>query len=211
MLTQTAAPSVHVAASAHACTKHPLAHVGDQAALLGNAHERRGLEQTVHRMLPAHQGLTGLHRAVGQPHDRLVEDAQLALVQRALQLGLQGEVVQRDGLRSLVEDVDPRAALLLGAVHRGIGLVEQGGGVRTVADREPEAAREARLAPCEVVRPAQLGEQPVRQRLEVDAARRSARTSTTNSSPPSRTAVSPSRTATDSRVATCRRTSSPAS
>ena len=125
MLTQTAAPSVHEVASIASLPKHPLTHVGDQATLLGNAHERSRFEQTVHRMLPANQGLTGLDRPVGQPHDRLVVDPQLAFVQRAGELRLERQIMQRDGLRGLVEDVDPGTSLLLRAIHRGIGLVEQ--------------------------------------------------------------------------------------
>ena len=191
--------------------QHPLAHVGDQPALLGDTHERCRLEQSVHRVLPAHQGLAGLDRAVGQPHDRLVEDAQLALVQRPLELGLQGQVVQRDSLRGLVEDVDPRPALLLGAVHRGVGLVQQASWRRarcrpsvrscTRGSPAPMPGRTAGTARRAADRPAPGG--------RCSSTFCSHRT--TNSSPPRRTAVSPSRTATDSRVATWRSTSSPAS
>ena len=61
----------------------------DQSGLLGMGDEIGGRDQALGGMAPAQQRLEARHGAVGEPHDRLVENLDLAIVQRLAQIGFQ--------------------------------------------------------------------------------------------------------------------------
>src|ERR1035437_2155120 len=73
----------------------PPAQLEDEAALFGDRDELRGREQTALGVLPADQGLDAFDLAVGDRHDRLVEQPQLFAFDRAAQLSLDRESLQR--------------------------------------------------------------------------------------------------------------------
>ena len=50
-------------------------------------------DQALDGMLPAQQRLEARHRCVGQPHDGLIEDLDLAVAQRMAQIGFQRHAV----------------------------------------------------------------------------------------------------------------------
>ena len=76
-------------------------------------------------MLPAQEGLDGGHPPRGQVEDRLVVQAQLSLGQGLAQPALQGQALQGGGVHVGSVELVAVAALLLGAVHRGVGVLHQ--------------------------------------------------------------------------------------
>ena len=60
-----------------------------------------------------------------QVDDRLVVHAQLAALDRAVQLVAGAQVVDRAVVLAGVEQLGAVAAALLGAVHRGVGVAQQ--------------------------------------------------------------------------------------
>ena len=79
---------------AHA-VQHPLADVQYQAGLLGERNELRGRDVAVPRQPPAQQRLGAHHAPVAQVHLGLIQDHQLVALQRAAQLALQHQPLDR--------------------------------------------------------------------------------------------------------------------
>ena len=100
------------------------------------------------RVDPAHVG----ERVQGDP--RLVVQAKLAAVHRFADRALELDPGDRAAPRFLVEQLEPRAAALLGAVHRGIGLPDHGfrGDRRVGHHRDPDAHRDRQLDAVDVDR-----------------------------------------------------------
>ena len=73
-------------------------------------------------MLPSHQGLDAEHGGAAQADDRLVEDAELAPLQRPAQIGLDLEALQGQRPHAPLERLDAVPAPLLGPVHGGVGV-----------------------------------------------------------------------------------------
>ena len=99
-------------------------------------------------MLPAHERLHAGHVAPREVHDRLVAQRELARVERPLQVGLQLQAGQRAGVHLGLEDLVVALAVLLGHVHRRVGVAQQFLGVRgrdhvLVAEGDPDAGRRA--------------------------------------------------------------------
>jgi hypothetical protein len=76
-------------------------------------------------VLPAHQRLGADHVAAVEVHERLVEEPQLAVVERALELLLDRERLDRPLAHRHVEQLGSVPAALLGSVHRGVGILHE--------------------------------------------------------------------------------------
>ena len=76
-------------------------------------------------MLPAHQGLEADHpQLTAQRHLGLVVHPQLGTLHGVVEGRLQLQALQSPGARDLIEELVARAAQLLGAVHRRVGLAD---------------------------------------------------------------------------------------
>ena len=145
--------------------QHPGADPDDQAALLGQGDELAGRDQAALRVLPAHQGLDAAAAAIRERHQPLVVQAQLASVERALERSLGPQALEHAVAHRLVEQLVARAAQVLGAVHRGVRVLEQvlrvGVGVRQRhADARGDQVVLAALEPerCDQLEVQALGE-----------------------------------------------------
>ena len=76
-------------------------------------------------MVPAHQGLETRQLFVRQPDDRLVEDAQLALLDGTAQIALDRGAIIALAAHFRLEDLDAVGAALLGALHRAFRVAQQ--------------------------------------------------------------------------------------
>ena len=115
----------------------------DQAGLFGMGDEIGRRDQALDRMLPAQQRLEPRHAAVGQPHDGLIEDVELAVVQRVAQIGFPAPRRRRGAIGFQLADIDPGAgaALPLGGDQRQLGILDQrAAGPRSARRREPTLA-----------------------------------------------------------------------
>ena len=101
----------------------PGAQLDDEAVLLGHQDEVGRPDQAAFRVVPAHKRLDGDHPAVGQGDDRLVDEAELAGVERGTQLrpgaGLLARVVVELGRVPAVP-----LARNLRRVHRDVGAAQ---------------------------------------------------------------------------------------
>ena len=94
-------------------------------------------------MIPAHQGFEGDHHVLGNVADRLVIDLELPALQRRAQIEFQKPPRLRARVHSGLEEAVSAAAVLLGAVERKIGLLQQFVGVLAVLGRQRNADTDA--------------------------------------------------------------------
>ena len=110
----------------HAClAQHPAADRDDQPGLLGERDEVSGGDQAALGVVPAQQRLHPGDVAVGQPHDRLVVQLELATVQAALEIGAQLQAGEDTGVHLGLEQPVAALAVTLGDVHRGVRVADQ--------------------------------------------------------------------------------------
>ena len=95
------------------------------------------------RMVPAHEGLDGDGLAGGEIDDRLVLDDELALLDRALELGLEAVAADDRVAHRGREDREAALAALLGVVHGDVGVAQQLLGVRVRVAARGDADAEA--------------------------------------------------------------------
>ena len=74
--------------------QHPFAERVDEAGLLGERDEDLGRDAAVLGVVPAQQRLGADDGVVGEPHDRLIVEAQQALLQRVAQRALERVLAQ---------------------------------------------------------------------------------------------------------------------
>ena len=105
-----------------------------------------GRDQTVIRVVPAHQCLGADHRSRGEVDHGLVLHDELATLERAVQRRSGGQASLRLEPQRLVEHLDATPAAFLGAVHRRVRVAQQAlrGGV-LVGDGDAEAGRDVHL------------------------------------------------------------------
>ncbi len=101
----------------------------DQPGLLGDGDELVGRHHVPVGVAPAGQRLEAVQAAVGRVRDRLVGDAEADAVDRRLvepapQARLDVQARQCSLVQRRVEHRVPAAALVLGAVHRGVGVAD---------------------------------------------------------------------------------------
>ena len=151
------------------------------AGVLGQRHELRGTEQAAAGMLPVDLRVDPAHvgeRVQGDP--RLVVEAKLAALDRFADRALELDPGDRAAPRLLVEQLEPRAAALLGAVHRGVGLPDHGvrRDRRVGHHRDPDADRDRQLDAVDVDRRARGLADAVGDQHDLALGRRGPRTGT---------------------------------
>ncbi len=75
-------------------------------------------------MIPARERLEAGHRAVFQPHDRLVQDGDFLALQRAAQFGFDRQPILLAGAHRRLVHVDAVAADPLRMIHREFGVLD---------------------------------------------------------------------------------------
>ncbi len=105
-------------------------------------------------MLPAHERLGADERVALQREQRLVEQPQLALVERAAQVRLRLQPLHERRAHLRVEHLEAALAAALRAVHRGVGVAQHLGRARLSAFHEDDADADAEVvrAPVELER-----------------------------------------------------------
>ena len=94
-------------------------------------------------MIPAHQGFEGDDHVLGDVADRLVIDLEFLAPQRGAQVEFQEPPRLRARVHPGLEEAVGAAAVLLGAVERKIGLLQQFVGVLAVLRRQRNADADA--------------------------------------------------------------------
>ena len=135
----------------------------DQAGLLGDGDEVRRQQAPARGVLPAQQRLDRGDRAIPQRDDRLVDDAQLPAGERAAQVVLDRQALDRARTHRAVEDLKARAPARLGLVHRRVGVADQARGLRALGagDRDPQRGLREVLAGGELERRLEGGDDPL--------------------------------------------------
>ncbi len=153
---------------AHDPLQHPLADFLDQVRLFRERDELRRRDVAVPRQAPADQRLAADHAPVAQVHLGLVQDHELVALDRAPQLGLQHQPLDRRGAHLRREEAVAVAAVLLGVVHRRVRVADQVDDVVGVAraQRDADAAGDVELVLVELERPAELVEELARERAD---------------------------------------------
>ena len=193
--------------------EHPLADLDDQPALLGDRDEAGGGDRAELRVLPAQQRLDAEHpRGVGEHDLGLVGERELPGGERVAQLGLELEPLDGARAHRAVEELQLRLAVLLGLVHRGVGVAQQLLGGRRRCRRRPRCRCSTERKRW---RPSRTNGRLISSATRSAIRRRSDRlmirsSRITNSSPPKRAIVSPGRTAPVRRSAAATSSSSPA-
>jgi hypothetical protein len=106
--------------------QHEPAERHDQPGALGGRDELGRRDQPAGRVLPADQRLDADHPAGARLDDRLVDDEELAGVQRAAQLAAEPGVADHRQLHAAVVAHPVGLAALLGRVHGDVGVAQHG-------------------------------------------------------------------------------------
>ncbi len=104
----------------------PAAHVHDQPGVFCELDEFSRRYEALLGMFPSHQRLSTPDLAVCQVELRLVINLQLLIIECRAQVALEFDLATALGVQLLAEELKPRAAGILGAIHRGIGVLQQG-------------------------------------------------------------------------------------
>ena len=118
---------------------HPLAHLDDQAGILGDRDEMVGRNRALRLILPAHQGLGTADVPAFQADHRLVMHRQRALLECAAQSGFEMDAPHRALGDALLVKVESVAPAVLGLVHRRVGMLHQRLGVPAVLRVQADA------------------------------------------------------------------------
>ena len=97
----------------------------DEPVALGQRDEAQRRDDAEDRVVPAQERLDAADAAVVERDQRLVDEVQLAVVERVAQAALELETLHRTLAHRVVEDLAARLAHLLGAVHRRVGVAQQ--------------------------------------------------------------------------------------
>ena len=130
---------LHLAVVQAHAVQHPFADVQDEVGFLGERNEMRGRDVAVPGQPPAQQGLGADDAAVAQVDFRLVADIELVALQRAAQLALQHQPLDRRGVHLRGVEGEGVAAVLLGVVHGRVGVADDVDDVFRVARAEGDA------------------------------------------------------------------------
>ena len=130
--------------------EHEPPELADQAAALGERDEDRGRHRSALGMRPARERLDRTRAPVAQVEDRLERHVDLARAQRAAEVALEPQPLQRAGAQHVVVDLDAAAARRLRVVQRRVGLAQQLAVGR--ADGDAHRARDVDVVAGEVER-----------------------------------------------------------
>lgn len=110
----------------------PGADLDNQPGLFRQRDKGRRRNQPLLRMQPAQQRLDAHQAAAGQLELRLVVEDKLALLQRHAHAGNQLQVLGHAGVHLRIEEAEGIAPVVLGPVHGGVGVFQQGVEIRPV-------------------------------------------------------------------------------
>ncbi|MNZ61870.1 hypothetical protein D3C78_799730 [compost metagenome] len=120
---------LHVLVPAHRLAAgglhHPFSERMDKAGSFRHGNENAGRHIAPHRMFPAQQRLEAAKLAGLRRHLRLVIDFHLVVLQRGLQIGLEGFLLGQLFLHADLENARPAGADSLGLIKRQVGTLEQ--------------------------------------------------------------------------------------
>ena len=121
--------------------QHPAPERDDQPALLGDGHERARQHDALAGVAPAHERLDGHDAALVEVDERLVVELELVALERVAQVVLEREALDHAAADVLVEELVARAAQVLGALHRHVGVAHErlGAVAEPVGDGDAEA------------------------------------------------------------------------
>ncbi len=97
--------------------EHTLPEPPDETRLFGDGNELRGPELAALGMLPAHEGLEARQPAAPRLHDRLVEHAELAPIERPFELTLRAQAAFGQDTHLRLEDQDSVTARPFGGTE----------------------------------------------------------------------------------------------
>ena len=145
--------------------QNPLADIQYQAGFFGQRNEMRGRNVAVAGQAPAQQRLGADHAAGAQIHLGLIQDHQFVALQRAPQLALQHQPLDRRGIHAGHVERAGIAAVLLRVIHRRIGIADQIDHVLRIvgADGDADAGGQVHLLLVHVEGAADFIEQGARQ------------------------------------------------
>ena len=115
-------PDVQLAAG---LVDHPVADINDHAGLLGNRQKLVRRQQAARRVLPAQQRFEANDRPARRAVLRLIEQTQLVAIQRLPQVVIKLQLRLRQRVHGRLEEVVAVAAVVLGVIHRGVGVKHQ--------------------------------------------------------------------------------------
>ena len=117
-----------------------LAERHDQLGIFRQRNEITRPEHAFFRVLPAHQRLGADHPSL-PVYLRLIQQEEIAMLQPLVDRLLQRHARQHAGLHFRIEELEPVAAAVLGAVHRQFGLLQQFFLTELLADEQHGADR----------------------------------------------------------------------
>ena len=154
----------HAQAAAHALgapgrqlpagfVEHPGAERFDHARLLGDRNELERRDHAALRMLPADQRLDAAQLAVAPIDLRLVVDLELPFEQRRMQIAFEQHALAGHLVHARGEELEVVPPLLLGVIHRRVGVFHQGLAVVAVGreNADPDARRRVQRVPVDHV------------------------------------------------------------
>ncbi|MNI54519.1 hypothetical protein D3C73_1094170 [compost metagenome] len=112
--------------------EHPLLQRNNKSRFLRQRNELQGRNHAQNRMLPAHQRFKTNDFTAADIDFGLVEQPDLVIVQRLLQIILQNNPLQTGLIAFRIIELVLGTAVLLGAVHCGIGVLHQRVGIQSV-------------------------------------------------------------------------------
>ena len=106
------------------CTQHPVPQRQNQAGVFCQRNKFPRRDQSPLRVLPAHQPLRA-HQLPACIHLRLVVQTQLVFTQAGTQGVFQRNALHHAGVHLWVKETDAVAPIVLGLIHRQIGVLHQ--------------------------------------------------------------------------------------
>ena len=143
--------------------QHPAPERDDQPALLGDGDERAGEHDALARVAPAHERLDPDDPALVEVDERLVVELELVALERVAEVVLELEALGHAPADGGVEELVARAAVVLGALHRGVGVAHERLGVvaAPVGDGDADAGADDDGSVAEHDRRGERVEQPL--------------------------------------------------
>ena len=147
--------------------EHPPADLGDQPGLLEHRDELVRADDAARRVVPAQQRLHAVHVHRVEVEERLVQQVELAVGERGLQVHLQPEPVDHRRLHLGREQRGAVLAHRLGAVQRDVGVAEQvlAGVAVALGDADAGGDRQRAVEAVEQERLAQHVAEPLGEQL----------------------------------------------
>ena len=121
--------------------EHPTADVDDEPSLFEHRDEDVRRDDALGGVLPAQERFDTLDLNPFEIEDRVVHQRELVVLERPLQVRLEGEPLVGRRLHGVLEEDGLVAARPLGPVESDVGVAQEILGRRAIADRDPDARR----------------------------------------------------------------------